>query len=305
MAGVITTGNHPKALWPGVKAWWGREYNEHKEEYPDLFDMETSDKAYEELVELTGFGLATEKQQGRGVQYDSESQGGTQRATHVTYGLGYIVTKEELSDNQYMVVSKRRARANAFSMRQTKEHVAANVYNRAFNSNYTYSDGVELCSTAHVTRNGTQSNHLTVASDLCESAIEDLCIQIMTAQGTRGLKIGLLPQSLHVHPNDFYEATRILKSVLQSDTANNAVNALRVTNAFPKGIKVNHYFSDTDSWFIRTNIPTGTGMVGFQRWKAEFTTDSDFDTENAKAKSTERYSFTCGDWRALFGSPGA
>lgn len=305
MAGVITTGNHPKALWPGVKAWWGRQYNEHKEEYRDLFDVDTSKKAFEELVELTGFGLAPVKQQGRSVHYDTESQGSVSRAIHIVVGLGYIVTEEELEDNLYFTVSKRRSRANAFSMRQTKEHVHSNVYNRAFNSNYLGGDGVELISTSHVSKAGTWSNHLTVAADISESAIEDLIIQIMGATNSRGLKINLMPQSLHVHRSDWFEANRIYKSVLQSDTANNAVNVLRITNALPRGIKVNHYFTDTDAWFIRTNVPTGTGMVSFMRRAIAFARDNDFDSGNAKAKSTERFSCIWGDPRALFGSPGA
>ena len=305
MSGVITTGSHPKALWPGVKAWWGRQYNEHKEEFPDLFDMDTSRQNYEELVELTGFGLAPVKQQGRGVSYDSETQGSTSRLTQVTYALGYIETREEQEDNLYMVVSKRRSRALAFSMRQTKENVAANVYNRAFNSSYTGGDGKELISTSHPTRSGNQSNHLTVSADICEAAIEDLVVQIMGATNSRGLKINLMPQSLHVHRSDYFEANRIYKSVLQNDTSNNAVNVLRAINAFPKGIKMNHYFSDSDAWFIRTDLPAGTGMVGFNRRPVEFTQDNDFDTENLKAKSTERYSFGWADWRGVYGSPGA
>src|SRR5690242_18617144 len=141
---VITSSNHPKALWPGIKAWFGRQYDEHQVEFTDLFDSDTSDKQYEELVELTGFGLAPVKEQGDAVTYDSEQQGNLQRATHIAYALGYICTREEMDDSQYEIVSKRRAKALAFAMRQTKENVAANVYNRAFNSSYTFADGKEL-----------------------------------------------------------------------------------------------------------------------------------------------------------------
>lgn len=267
--------------------------------------MDVSGKAYEELVELTGFGLAPVKHQGRAVSYDSESQATISRWTHVVYGLGYIVTREEQDDGQYMIVSKRRSRALAFSMRQTKENVAANPYNRAFDSNYAGGDGAALISTAHPTRSGNQSNHLPIAADISEAAIEDLIIQIMGATNSRGLKINLMPQSLHVHRSDWFEANRIYKSVLQNDTANNAQNVLRSLNAFPKGIKVNHYFSDPDAFFVRTNTPSSTGMVGLIRRAAEFTRDNDFDTENAKAKSTERYVFGWGDFRGVFGSPGA
>ena len=159
MAGVITTATHPKALWPGVKAWWGQVYNEHMEEFPKLFDKDTSTRNYEEDVQVTGFGLAPVKPEGQGVNYDSEIQGFTTRYTHVAYALGYIVTKEELDDNLYMEISKNRAAALAMSFRQTKENVAANIYNRAFNSSYTGGDGVAMCSTAHPNTSGRSEEH--------------------------------------------------------------------------------------------------------------------------------------------------
>ena len=299
---VITTGAHPKALWPGIKAWWGRSYSEHQEEFPDLFDQETSDKAYEEDVEISGFGLAPVKQQGSGINYDTESQGSVSRYTHVAYALGYIVTWEELRDDLYEVVSKRRAKQLAFSMRQTKETIAANVYNNAFSSSYTGGDGVSLINTAHPTLTGNQSNQLTTAADLSEAAIEDLSIQVMQALNSRGLKISLMPQSLHVPTQTWYEANRILKSVLQNDTANNAINVLKATNVFPKGIKMNHYFTSATAWFIRTNAPEG--MKHYVRDPVSFDTDNDFDTKNAKAASYERYSFGWSDWRGAYGTPG-
>ncbi len=303
MAGVITTGNHPKALWPGIKAIWGRQYNEHATEYTDLFDEDNSDQAYEEDFEVTGFGLAPVKPQGTGVQFDSEVQGTVSRYTHIAYALGYIVTKEELDDNLYEQVSKRRAQALAFSMRQTKENVAANVYNKAFTGGSTGGDGQQLITAAHPTRSGTQSNILDTAADLSETSIEDMIIQIMGAQNSRGLRINLMPRCLNVHRNDWFEANRILKSVLQNDTANNAANVLKATNALPEGIKVNHYFTDTNAWFIRTNVPRG--MIGYNRKKIEFTKDNDFNTENAKAKNYERYSFYWSDFRGIFGTAGA
>jgi len=302
MAGVIATGNHPAAFWPGVKAWWGRQYNEHNVEYTDLFDMETSTHLYEEDVQVTGFGIAPVKRQGKSVDYDSESQGFTTRYTHVTYGLGYIVTMEELKFNMYAVVSKRRAQANAFSMRQTKELVAANVYNRHATAGYTGGDGIVLLSASHPSKAGNWSNILDPASDISEAALEDLCIQIWGATNDRGLKINLIAQSLHVHRSDFFEANRIMKSSLQSGTANNDSNVLRMINAFPKGIKMNHYFTDTDAWFVRTNAPRG--MIGYQAIPIKFTQDNDFDTENAKAKSLEMYSFGWTDPRGIYGSTG-
>lgn len=299
---VITTGSHPKALWPGIKAWWGRSYSEHVPEYPDLFEIDTSDKAYEEEPEITGFGLAPVKAQGSQIFYDTEAQGPVSRYTHVAYALGYIVTFEELRDDLYEVVGKRRAQQLAFSMRQTKENVLAAVYNQGFNSSYAGADGVQLFSTAHPTMSGNQSNLLTTAADLSEVAIEDLVIQIMNMTNNRGLKISGLPMSLNIPTSYWFEANRILHSVLQNDTANNAINVLRATGAFPKGIKTNHYFSSTTAWFIRTNIPRG--LQYFERDKITFDQDNDFDTKNAKAACYERYSAFWSDWRGAFGTPG-
>jgi hypothetical protein len=300
---VISTGSHPKALWPGIAAWFGRKYDEHATEYTDLFDTETSEKSYEEDVGVTGFGLASVKSEGNSITYDTESQNYTKRYTHVVYGSGYIVTREEMEDNQYEVVSKRRAGAMAFSMRQTKENVGANVYNRAETSGYTGGDGKTLLATDHPSLAGTWSNKLAVAADLSETALEDMIIQIMNAKNDRGLKISLMPKTLLVPPALLFEATRILKSTGQNDTANNAINALKASGMLPGGVKVNHYFTDTDAWFIRTNVERG--MMHFQRRGYEFVKDNDFDTENAKAKATERYSFGWTDPRGVYGSLGA
>ena len=277
-------------------------YNEHVVEYTDLFEVETSDKAYEEDVEITGFGLAPVKPEGTAIVYDTETQASVTRYTNVAYALGYIVTYEELRDDLYESVSKRRAQALAFSMRQTKENVGAAIYNNAFSSTYTGGDGVSLINTAHPTLAGNQSNQLTTAADLSETSIEDLVIQIMQTQNNRGLKISNLPQSLHVPPSYWFEANRILKSILQNDTSNNAVNVLRATNALPKGIKVNHYFTSNTAWFIRTNIPRS--MQWFEREAISFDQDNDFDTKNAKAACYERYVAGWTDWRGLMASQG-
>lgn len=302
MSALITTGNHPKAMWPGVKAWFGREYDEHTVEWTDLFDEETSDKAYEEVVESVGFGLPAVKPQGESITYDSDSQGYTKRFTHVAYALGFMVTIEEMRDNQYSDVAKRRSPDLAFSMRQGHETVCAQVYNRAFNTSYTGGDAKPLCSASHPSIFGDQSNLIT-AADISEVAIENGVIQVMTAVDARGRKINLQAQSLHVHPNDFFEANRIMKSVLQNDTANNAVNALKVTNSLPKGIKVNHYFDDSDAWFVRTNARRG--MMHFQRDPMEFGEDSVFDNKVQKYAAYERLSVGWANWRAVYASAGA
>lgn len=279
---------------------WGRQYDEHVEEFPKLFERDSSSQAYEEDVQVTGFGLAPVKAQGSAIEYDSETQGFVSRYTHVTYALGYMVSWEELNDNLYEVVGKRRAQALAFSMRQTKENIAANIYNRAFTAGYTGGDGSILCVSTHPSSVGSQSNVLSVAADLSETAIEDMIIQIGQATNDRGLKISLMPQSLIVPWALWFEANRILKSVLQNDTAANAINVLKATNALPGGIVQNHYLSDSDNWFIRTNVPRG--MIYYVRNAIAFDQDNDFDTKNAKAACIERYSFGWTDWRAVYGS---
>ena len=300
---VITTGNHPKALWPGIRKWWGNRYDEFPLQYPDLFEQQTSEKAYEEDVQSTGFGIAPVKEQGASVTYDEDLQGQTKRYTHVNYALGYIVTEEELADNLYTEVSMRRAANNAFSLRQTKEIVCAQVYNRAFTSGYTGADGTILCNSAHPSRAGNWSNVLSVAADLSEASLEDMLIQIMGATNDRGLRISIQGQSLIVPRQLVFEATRILKSTLQNDTANNAVNAMRVMGVLPGGVKVNQYLTDPDAWFVRTNCPNG--MLLFNRANKPLSQDNDFDTSNAKAKASFRMSVGWTDPRGLYGSPGA
>ena len=300
---VITTGLHPKAVWPGVKVWFGRAYDEYQPQYTDLVDVETSDKAYEEEVESTGFGLASVKAQGASIAYDSDSQGYTKRYTNVTYGIGYMVTEEELEDNLYEEVSKRRAPDLAFALRQTKENVVANLFNRGFNSSYLGGDAIEFFSTAHPTKFGNQSNHLTTAADMSEASIEDMVTQIRKAKNARGMNIRLMPKTLHIPTDLEFEAHRILNSVLQNDTAMNAVNVLKSTGAIPGGIKVNQYFTDTDAWYMRTNVRHGLKL--YQRRGVKIQKDNDFDTSNAKVKATERYIPGWSDWRAAWGSPGA
>jgi hypothetical protein len=301
--GVITTGSHPKALWPGVKSWFGASYDQHPLEYPMLFNKETSDKAYEERVETTGFGLVPVKTQGGSVSYTSDGQGYLSRLTNVTFALGYIVTMEELQDNLYEAKAFPRAKKLATAFRITKEIVGANIYNRAFNSSYTGGDAVELISASHPTVSGTQSNHISIAADISESAIEDLCTQIMGSTDSVGNNISLMAEKLVVAPQNWYEANRILQSTLQNNTANNAINVLKATNALPGGIVMDHWLSDADAWFLLTNL--GGGMIYQERMAlGDLQQDNDFDTKNAKAMNIERYVFGWDDWRGVYGSPG-
>lgn len=299
---VITTGNHPKLLWPGLHALFG-SYKDLPYQHTQVFDVATSEKAYEETVELPGFGLAPVKSEAGSISYDTTSQGYTTRFTNVTYGLGFIETRESVEDNQYKGKAEAKTKALARSMRVTKETVMANIINRAFSSSYLGGDGKELIATDHPTLNGTQSNEMATPADLSEAALEDMFIQIMNATDSRGLRIRLMPKKLIVAPNEAFNAERIVKSTLQNDTANNAVNAVRSMGMLPEGVMVWHYLTDADAWFVKTDAMDGLTL--FNRRALDFAKDSDFDTDNFKHKATERYVGGWSDWRAIFGSLGA
>lgn len=300
---TINTSSFAKALWPGVNAWYGKEYNEFDVEYTKLFDKFTSSRAYEEDVGLSSFGLALQKPEGSAISYDTERQGFTTRYTHIVYALGFIITREIMDDDQYDVVGQKKAQGLAFSMRQTKEVVAANIYNRAFNTSYTYGDGKALLVNDHPNiAGGTWSNILSTAADLSEAALEQAVIDINAFTNDRGLRIAVKPQTLILPYQLVFEAQRILKSAGRVGTTDNDLNALNNMGMF-KDVVVNHYLTDTDAWFIRTNVKDG--MKHFERRADEFDMDNDWDTENAKFKATARYSFGATDQRGLYGTPGA
>ncbi len=302
---VITTGAHPKALWPGIKKFWGVNYNRNEPVWKQVFMVDTSEQAYEEEVEEVGFGLLSSKGQGQGINYDTAQQGTVSRYTAFTYALGYMVTMEEMMDNLYEKVSYKRAGKLARSVYETEEIDHAAVLNRAFNSNYTGGDGKPLCALHHPTASGDQSNNLTVDADLSEASIEDLMIQIMGTKDSRGLKVSNKARRLLVPDNLWFEANRVVKSVLQNDTANNAVNVLKMTNTFPEGILKWSYLTDPDAWFIQTDSAGEDGLKHFTRMAATFEQDNDFDTKNAKASVIARWSKGWSNWRGIFASQGA
>lgn len=303
-AGIITTGNHPKLLWPGVHAIWGQQYAQHQTEYTDLYDVEETERAYEEDVQVTGFEMASLKPEGQAGTFDSEYQGYVTRYVPLAYSLGWQVTYEEMQDNLYSQVGNRRARANAFSVAQTIENICVFLYNNAFVTTYfVLGDGTALCNASHpLTLGGTASNVLTPAADLAEASLEDLTIQIMGASNDRGLLINVMPQSLHVSRFEFYNAARLLKSVKQPGTANNDINVMNAMNVFPGGAKINHYFTSPHAWFIRTNIPQGMRM--FWREKPNLARDNDFSTKNALALAYFRAVVGCTDFRGIYASNG-
>jgi len=300
---IINSGSFTKALWPGINKWYGKAYDEHQVEWTDLFDSFTSRKAWEEDVGISSFGLMKQKPQGQAVEFDTETQGFITRYTHVTYALGFIVTREAVEDDLYDVVGEKKSRGLAFSMRQTKEINGANIYNRATDTNYVYGDGKELLATDRPNiAGGTWANELTTAADLSEASLEQACIDIMKLENDRGLNISIMPEALVLPVDLTFEAERILNSLGRVGTADNDINALKSMGKFRK-VVANHYLTDTDAWFIRTNCPDG--MKYFSRRDDDFDMDEDWDTDNAKYKGTARYSFGMTDPRGIFGSPGA
>lgn len=300
---IINSGSFAKALWPGVNAWYGKSYNDYSVEYTDLFDKFSSNKAFEEDVGVSSFGLAVQKAEGAPITYDSERQGFITRYQHVVFALGFIITREVMEDDQYDIVGQKKASALARSIRQTKEIVAANVYNRAFNASYTGGDGVTMINASHPNiKGGTWSNIIATAADLSEAAIEQACIDIAGFTDDAGLLIATRPMSLVIPRQQIYEAKRILGSEGRVGTDANDLNALKTMGAIPK-VVTNHYLTDVDAWFIRTDIKDG--LKYFERRADSFDTDNDFDTDNAKFKAMSRYSFGWTDPRAIYGSAGA
>ena len=294
---AINTGNFPKLLWPGLNAIFGQTYDKYEKIWPKLFDHKTSDKAYEEDVQVTGFGYAGVKPQGQPIVYDTMQQGYTSRYVNITYGLGFVITKEEIDDNLYMGAGEIRSEQLSFVMDTTKEIVLHGVYTGAFANSGP--DGVSLINSAHPTQGGTQSNTLSVAMQLSEAALESACIQIGLTKNDRGLQIHIQPRQLVIPTQLGPDAYRILRSTLQSGTGNNDVNYLRASGLIPEIITSPFLSVNPHYWYIRTNCPNA--MKYFEREKLRFTQDNDFDTENAKFKAVERYSAGYSDWRGLFG----
>ncbi len=308
-AGTINTSSFAKALWPGVNAWYGEAYNEYSTEYDKLFDKFSSRKAFEEDVGTSMFGLAQQKAEGAPISYDTAQQGFTHRYNHVVWALGFIVTREIYEDDQYDIVGRQKARALAFSMRQTKEIIAANVYNRAFNTSYLGGDGSTLIASAaggsasHPNiSGGTWTNGPTVAADVSEASLEQAAIDIACFTNDRGLLIKVTPKTLIIPRQEIFNVQRILNTNGRVGTDLNDVNALKDMGVI-QNVVVNHFLTDQDAWFIRTD--TKDGLKYFERRADEFGMDEDFDTENAKYKATARYSFGWTDARGIYGSPGA
>lgn len=300
---AINTGSFGKALWPGVNKWYGQAYTEFPVEWSKVFKTYNSRKAWEEDILYSGFGLANVKGEGAPIQYDQAQQGFIDRYTHVQYGLGFIITKEMVEDDQYDIIGQKKATALAFSARQTKENICWNIFNRAFNATYVYGDGVSLVNSAHPNQaGGTWSNQIAVAADISEAALEQAVIDIGKYTNDRGLRIQVMPEKLVVPIELMFEADKIMDTQYEVGTNNNTVNLVR--SKFPGGVVVSHYLQvGAGQWFITTNITDGLKV--FERRADTFTYDDDFDTDNAKYKFTTRYSVGCTDKRSVYGSQGA
>jgi len=293
-----------KELLPGLNALFGLEYAKYGEEHKEIFETEASDRSFEEETKLSGFGSAPVKSEGSAIEYDNAQEAFTARYTHETVAMGFAITEEAIEDNLYDSLSSRYTKALARAMAYTKQVKAASILNNAFNSSFTFGDGVELCSTAHPLVNGaTNSNEPTTPADLNETSLEAAIIQIGGWTDERGLLIASQAKKLIIPSNLQFVATRLLETEGRVATADNDLNALRSNGSIPEGYAINHYLTDTDAWFLMTDVPNG--LKHFTRSPMSTSMDADFDTGNSRYKARERYSFGVSDPLGIFGSPGA
>ena len=298
---AINRASIAKELVPGLNAVFGIEYGEVNEEHKPLYEIESSDRAFEEEVLFTGFGGAPVKNEGAAVVYDDASESYTARYTAETVALAFAVTEEAMEDNLYDTFAKLRAKGLARSMANTKQQKAADLYNNGFATNQ--GDGVPMFSAAHpVTGTGTVTN-LTTAAAIAEGTIEAAIIQIQKTTDDRGILVGAAAESLHIPTDLLFTADTLLNTPGSTGTANNDINAVRHLGIIPDGFYVNRRFTDVNAWFIKTNVPNGTKM--FNRTPLQTKMEPDFDTGNLRFKARERYSFGVSDWRGWFGNQGA
>ena len=290
-------------LEPGLNTLFGLEYDQYPPEWNKIFETNSSNRAFEEDVLLEGFDVAPVKNEGAAVSYDSAGQQWTARYQHETVALAFSITEEAEEDGQYGSISSRYTKALARSMASTKEIKGANVLNNATSSSFTGGDGVALLSTAHPTRNGNQSNTLATAADLSETSLESILINIADMKDDRGIRVAAQGTTLIIPTAYSFTAERLLESQLRSGTADNDINAIRSGGYLPKGYHVMRRLSDSDAFFIKTDVPDG--MKYFQRTAMKKGIEGDFETGNVRYKVRERYSFGFTDWRGIFGTEGA
>ena len=294
-----------KELLPGLNALFGMEYARYGEEHKEIFETETSERSFEEETKLSGFSAAPVKNEGNAIAYDNAQEAWTARYNHETIALGFSITEEAVEDNLYDSLSSRYTKALARAMAYTKQVKAASVLNNAFAaSGYNGGDGKPLCSTTHpLVSGGTNSNTFATQADLNETSLEAAVIQIAGWTDERGLLIAAKPNKLIVPPALMFTAKRLLDTELRVATADNDINALKAMGSIPGGYTVNHFLTDTNAWFLTTDVPNG--MKHFVRTPLQNSMDGDFDTGNVRYKSRERYSFGWSDPLGMFASPGA
>ena len=301
---AISRAQLAKELEPGLNALFGMEYGRYENQHSEIYTTESSDRAFEEEVMLSGFGAAPVKQEGSGVSFDDANESFTARYNHETIALAFAITEEAVEDNLYDRISARYTRALARSMAHTKQVKAAAVLNNAFDSSVTGGDGKELCATDHpLITGGTFANEPSVAADLNETSLEDALISIAGFVDERGLKVALRGTKMIIPRQLQFTAERLMSSVLRSGTADNDVNAVRSMGMLPQGYTVNDFLTDNDAFFIMTDTPRG--FLHFERTPLSTNMEADFDTGNMRYKARERYSFGFSDPRCVFGSPGA
>jgi len=300
---AISRAQLVKELEPGLNALFGLEYKNYADEHAQIFDVENSDRAFEEEVMLSGFANASVKPEGSSVNYDTAQESFTARYTHETLALAFSITEEAIEDNLYDRLASRYTKALARSMANAKQVKAANVLNNAFDSNFTGGDGVELCSAVHPIVAGTFKNELSTAADLNETSLEQSLIDIAAMTDERGLKIAAKGVKMIIPSALQFTAERLMKSQGRTGTADNDINAVGSMGMIPQGYVVNHYLTDTDAFFIKTDVPNGLKM--FVRAPVKTAMEGDFESGNVRYKARERYSFGFSDPRGIFGSPGA
>ena len=300
----ISRSQMVKELLPGLNALFGMEYARYPEEHKEIFEVENSDRSFEEEVKLSGFSAAPVKSEGDAIQYDSAQEAFTSRYNHETIALGFSITEEAMEDNLYDSLSARYTKALARAMAYTKQVKGAAILNNAFSSGVTYGDGEVLCSTAHpLVSGGSNSNTFTTQADLNETSLEAAIIQIAGWTDERGLLIAAKPKKLVVPSELMFVATRLLETELRVGTADNDINALRTNGAIPGGYTVNHWLTDPDAFFITTDVPNG--MKHFVRTPMTTKMEGEFETGNTRFKARERFSFGVSDPLGVFGSSGA
>jgi hypothetical protein len=293
-----------KELLPGLNALFGMEYKTYGEEHKEIYETETSERSFEEETKLAGFSAAPVKNEGAAIAYDNAQEAWTARYNHETIAMGFSITEEAMEDNLYDSLSARYTKSLARAMAFTKQVKAASILNNGFNSAFTYGDGQALFSTAHpLVSGGTNSNRPATAADLNETSLEAAVIQIAGWTDERGLLIAAKPRKLIVPPQLQFVATRLLETSLRVGTTDNDINALKNNGSIPEGYTVNHYLTDTNAWFLTTDVPNG--LKHFVRVPLATSMDTDFDTGNNRYKARERYSFGVSDPLGMFASPGA